>query len=316
MVAAQVVALTLFASPAAAVGFTGGPSVRVTANAQVEFEWITDVAWFGKVEVFNNPDGTGWPVAVKESVDVGGSPITATQHVVTVSVASPLTADTGYYFRVTATDPTGSSPDIVTPTPLPPFFTGAQALTNVRVDSITTNSATVTWQANVIGLGKVAYGTSSTLDQTAEDNYNITDHAIELTGLSPGTSYQIQVSNRHAIDGDDLASASAQFTTDGTSTAVVFTEPHAEPRVVGTNQVSTVSITTKDQGKPVPGIVIGFAVDPTSPGSGTLSSPQATTDSNGVASVQLTATGSGLVRVTITAATATNSPQNIPIVVR
>jgi hypothetical protein len=75
------------------------------------------------------------------------------------------------------------SPDIVTSTPLPPFFTGVQALRNVVATSITATSATIAWSADVIGFGKVIYGTSS-LALSATDTVNITDHAIQLSGLS------------------------------------------------------------------------------------------------------------------------------------
>jgi hypothetical protein len=43
----------------------------------------------------------------------------------------------------------------------------------------------------------------------------MTNHSIELTGLSPGTTYQFRVSNRHVIDGTSLADATGQFTTEG-----------------------------------------------------------------------------------------------------
>ena len=111
----------------AAPQFTGGPSVTVTPNVQVEFRWITDVAWFGKVEVFDNPYGTGAPIVTRQSVDVSGEAVAATQQDIMLPVGPALTADTGYFFRVTATDPTGNNPDLVTPTPLPSFFTGAHA---------------------------------------------------------------------------------------------------------------------------------------------------------------------------------------------
>ena len=317
--------LLLLASEAWAAQFTGGPSIRVTPNVQVEFKWITDAAWFGKVEVFNNPDGTGTPVLTQQSVDALGTPIAATQQVIVVDnvgqLGFPLAANTGYFFRVTATDPTRSNPDLIFPggifasTPLPPFFTGAQVITNVGVASITTSGATVAWQANVIGFGKVVYGPSS-LSQTVQDAFNITDHALDLTGLSPATTYQFLASNKHAIDGDDLASATGQFTTAGVTTTVVFTQPHADPRVIPVGDVSIVSIRTKNQGNPVPGVVVGFAIDPSSAGSGTLSSAQATTDANGIAIVQLTAIGKGLIQVQATASNATNSPLGIPVVVR
>jgi hypothetical protein len=292
--------------------FMGGPAVRVGPNVSIEFKWITDVAWYGKVEVFTNPDGTGAPVLTKQSQDALNNPLKATQQVITVPVAAPLTPDTGYFFRVTATDPTGSNADLVTQTPLPPVFTGAQVLSGLRADSVTTSGATVAWQANVIGFGKTVFGTS----QSVQDAFNITAHAIDLASLSPGTTYQFMASNKHAIDGDDLATLSGQFTTAAMTTTVVFTEPHAEPRVVPIGTVSTVSIRAKNQGNPVPGVVVTFAIDPGSAGACTLSTVQASTDSNGIASVQLTPTGSGLVTVQVTAGNAKNSPLTIPVVVR
>ena len=299
----------------AAPQFTGGPSVRVNPNVSAEFKWITDVSWIGKVEIFDNPDGTGAPLVAVQATDAIGNPIIASQQIVTVNVVTPLANDTGYFFRVTASDPNLLNPDLVTPTPLPPVFTGAQALSNVRADSITTNSATIAWSANVIGFGKVLYGTSS-LTQTAEDTFNITDHAIDLTGLSPATTYQFGASNVHAIDGDDLASATGQFTTSGVTTTVVFTRPSVQPRVIEVGQISTVSVTAKFQGNSVSGVIIGFAIDPASTGSGTLSSAQGVTDSNGIATVQLTGTGSGMVQINATAPNAINSPLKIPVVVR
>jgi len=58
-------------------------------------------------------------------VDPSGEAVAATQQDIKVPVGPALRADTGYFFRVTATDPTGNNPDLVTPTPLPSFFTGA-----------------------------------------------------------------------------------------------------------------------------------------------------------------------------------------------
>ena len=89
--------------------------------------WITDVAWLGKVEVFDNPYGTGTPIVIRQSVDASGKAVAATQQHITVPVGRVLPAHTGYFFRVTATDPTGTFPDLVTPTPLLPFSTGAHA---------------------------------------------------------------------------------------------------------------------------------------------------------------------------------------------
>jgi hypothetical protein len=195
--------------------FVGGPSVRVDPGAHVEFKWNTDVAWYGKVEVFGNPDGTGPPILSKRDEDGAGTAIAAAQHTVSVDIASPLAADTTYYLKITAFDPTRQLGDVVTPAPLPSFFTGVQALGDLQVSPWTT-SAVVSWQGNVIGLGHVDYGTDTGYGQTADDSLNATDHTITLTGLQPNTSYSLQACNRHAIDGDCLASATASFTTQPT----------------------------------------------------------------------------------------------------
>jgi len=200
------------ASNAFAAQFTAGPSIRVIPNTSVEFKWITDVAWYGKIEVFAASDASGIPVLTKRTEDAEGVAIKATQQVITADVGPALLADTTYYVRVTGTDPTGQLGDLITPAPLPSFFTGAQAVSNVQADLITTTSVTISWQANVIGYGSVAFGTIS-LDQSVQDLNNTTDHSIQVTGLTPGTTYQFRVSNLHAIDGDALASTTVQFTT-------------------------------------------------------------------------------------------------------
>jgi hypothetical protein len=206
----------LFPAPAPAAQFVLGPSVRVNPNNQIEFEWITDVAWFGELATFDNPDATGTVVASLRDDDALGNPIASTHHTVTMDVSAPLAGDTGYFFKVTAIDPTGSTPRFSTPTPLPPFFTGAQTLSNVLVVP-GADSALISWDANVIGFGQVDYGLTlfpifGSVD-TVNDNMNITDHAIELTGLTPGMTYQYRVSNRHAIDGDALVEQVGSFTT-------------------------------------------------------------------------------------------------------
>jgi hypothetical protein len=99
----------------------------VTPNVQVVFRWITDVAWFGKVEVFDNPYGTGASIVTKRSVDPSGEAVAATHQDIMVPMGHALRADTSYFFRVSATDPTDNNPDLVTPTPLQSFFTGAHA---------------------------------------------------------------------------------------------------------------------------------------------------------------------------------------------
>jgi hypothetical protein len=297
--------------------FTGGPSVRVSANTSIEVKWITDVAWFGKIEVFTNPDGTGAPVLTKQCLDGGLNPLAATNQSCTVPIGPVLQADTQYFVRVTASDPTQVSGDFGTLAPHPPVFSGAQVVTSVAAASVTTTGATIAWRANVPGFGKVSFS-SPTQTSTVEDTNNLTDHALELVNLTAGTTYNYKVCNRHAIDGDELVSATGSFKTaeQQTTTTVHFSEPHAEPRVIPTGQTTSVSIRTKNQGQVIGGILVGFNVDPASAGGGTLSAASVTTDANGVATIQLTGNARGLVQISVSAPNATNSPFVIPVVIK
>jgi len=194
--------------------FISGPSVRVSPNPPSEFNkfeirWIADFVGDGDVRLFTNPDGTG-------EIDGKVTPGSANDHTVDFTVGGVLTPDTTYYFKVTHTDPTGARPDLTNePPPFPPVYTGVQAIGSVLVQP-GTDSALISWDANVIGFGQVAFGITTPGDVgTVTDDLNVTNHSIELTGLSPGTTYQFRVSNLHAIDGDALASATGSFTTLG-----------------------------------------------------------------------------------------------------
>ena len=207
----------VFSPSTSAAGFTGGPSVRVSPNIKVEIRWTANFVGDGVVEIFDNPNG-GVPINVK------ASPVQGAGHTIDFTFGGVLHFDTTYFFRVIHKDPTNSVPDLTNdPAPYPPFFTGAQAISNVHTESITTNSAVILWEANVIGYGSVVYGTTALDQGPVEDSFNMTNHAIELTGLSPGTTYQFRVSNQHAIDGTSLAEATGQFTTAGPPLPVAHT---------------------------------------------------------------------------------------------
>ena len=252
----------------------------------------------------------------KECLDGGLNQIAATNQSCTVPIGPVLQADTQYFVRVTASDPSQLNGDIVTPVPVP-TFSGTQSISNVVAASVTTSGATIAWRSNVPGFGKVSFS-SPNQTSTVQDAFNITDHALDLIGLNPGTTYNYSVCNRHAIDGDELVSASGSFTTAQTSTTttVHFTEPHAEPRVITSGSTTSVSIRTKNQGQVIGGILVGFNVDPASAGGGTLSAGSATTDANGVATIQLTGSARGLIKISVSAPNATNSPFEIPVVIK
>lgn len=294
--------------------FTGGPSVRVSPNAKIEIRWIADFVGTALVELFNNPDATGTPVDSNTSSTLGND------HTIAFNVGGLVAANTKYYVRVTHRDPNGALPDLVNATPLPPVFTGAQAISDLHTaPEITT--AQIAWDANVIGTGAVMYGTTALDQGPIADAFNIPNHAITISGLTADTAYQFKVMNKHAIDGGSLAEATGSFRTQvaaTTSTQSVLVQPHAEPRVIAPGAVSTLSVRAQDQGNPVAGVQLTFDVVSTSQGGGTLgggTTAQATTDANGIASVQLTATARGNVHVRVSGSTARNALE-ITVVVR
>jgi hypothetical protein len=285
-------------------------SVRVTPNTLVEFEWPAAMAWFGKVEIFNNADGTGIPVTAGQALDDGGSAVVAFDQVVTFPIAGPILANSTFFFRVTATDPTNLNADVVSPRPCRHLHRSAGALQRRRgVDHDDQSDHRV---VNVISFGKFTYGP---LNQTVQHAFNISDHAFDFTGLSPAKTYQFMAGNIHAIDGDPLASQSDQFTTSSPPISVVLTKPNGEPRVIGINQPS-VSVRMQSQdGAAVSGVTVGFATDASSAGGGVLSAAHATTYANGTASVQFTASRRGLVQITVLPPAAGINSLTIPAVV-
>lgn len=185
-------------------GFTGGLSVRVDPNSKIEIRWIADFVGDGTVEVFNNANGG-------TQIGAGSTSISSNEHRVEFTVGGVIQTNTTYFFKVTHSDPAGVRADLTNdPAPYPPFFTGAQTIGNIFVDA-GVDRARIVSDANVIGIDRVDYGTTSPDDLSLQDQENVTDHSIELTGLLSGTTYQFRV--RHAFDGDSLAAKTGSFTT-------------------------------------------------------------------------------------------------------
>jgi hypothetical protein len=128
------------------------------------------VAWLGKVEVFDNPYGTGTPIVIRQNVDASGEAVAAPQQDIILPVGPALAAHTGYFFRVTATDPTGTFPDLVTPTPLPPFFTGAHAAKESAASLVSLPAYTALEAAQHVGETATITGKVDSVHQSGKGN--------------------------------------------------------------------------------------------------------------------------------------------------
>jgi hypothetical protein len=77
----------------------------------------------------------------------------------------------------------------------PPVIAGTTA--TARVDG----TATIAWTTNEAASSRVQYGTGPTaLTEDVSDPARVTDHSLELTGLSPGTTYHYRVSSTDKAD--------------------------------------------------------------------------------------------------------------------
>ena len=107
-----------------------------------------------------------------------------------------LNASTTYHFRVRSADGSGNGPmvgadiefsTLAVPDLQPP------AISNVLVQGVTENSATVLWETDEIANGRVEYGLSPSYGQSFAAPGFARQHGITLTGLSPDTQYHLRV---------------------------------------------------------------------------------------------------------------------------
>ncbi|MCX5801799.1 MAG: phospholipase D-like domain-containing protein [Candidatus Eisenbacteria bacterium] len=67
-------------------------------------------------------------------------------------------------------------------------------------DSLTTTSAMIFWTTNTASTSVVDYGPTTSYGSTTLDTLNlVTNHAVQLTGLSPNTVYHYKVSSKDAL---------------------------------------------------------------------------------------------------------------------
>ena len=157
-----------------------------------------------------------------------------------------LASGTTYHYQVVSTNAgnqTTMSPDFS-------FTTTGNAsnpgpvISNVNVTGITTTSATINWTTDQASSSQVAYGTTTSYGSTSPQNNSlVTSHTVTLTGLTPGTTYDFDVSS---VNSAVISTTSANSTFSTTSVA----GPPVISQVLA-SQLTTTSATitwTTDQG--------------------------------------------------------------------
>ena len=127
-----------------------------------------------------------------------------------------------------------------------PASAAGPALSNIRVSTLGTTSATISWDTDVASDTQVLYGTTSALGSvTPIDATLVTAHSRAITGLSPNRLYYYQVRSK---------TGSGEVTTSGTRTVATplgATTVGALSDSQDSNSINTTRFTTVSGGKVV-----------------------------------------------------------------
>ncbi len=228
-----------------------------------------------------------------------------------------LTAGATYYYQASTLDSNGNT---IGEAAISSFVVATQQVTGTpSATSSSPTAATITWQANVAGMGKVMLGTGVTsMNTTFTDGVNAFSHTVQATPLQPGTQYYFCTQNLDN-NGNVLAqSATATFNTPPANVQVDLTQPQANPLIVAPGTPSTLSVlvVAAKGGKPQAGITVNFKIVLHLGGNGQIVGiGSAVSDATGRASVQFLGKSAEIATVEATSANS-NSHLLIPVVIR
>ncbi len=136
-----------------------------------------------------------------------------------------------YYYKVKACDSAnncGALSSSVNKYPTGRFTTPANATSNPEVSNVSTRKATIRWSTDRVSDSKVSIGTASGQYEPFQiaSGDQVTDHTIQLTNLTPGTTYFAKAS---WTDEDGNTGNSTEFT--------FQTEPAPSTQEVNTTRV-------------------------------------------------------------------------------
>ncbi len=126
-------------------------------------------------------------------------------------------SSTLYYYYVITLDgasATSANSSTVSLTPTGKYTTAPALSSGPSAGSITTKKATITWSTSRSGDSRVAYGTTSGSYGSVEaaNSDQVTSHSIDLSGLTPGTTYYYKAKWTDS-DGNQGISDEKNFTT-------------------------------------------------------------------------------------------------------
>ena len=149
-----------------------------------------------------------------------------------------------------------------TTTLLAPLATGpagaaAPAISNVRVTTVGSTSATIAWDTNIASDTQVVYGLTTAYGSASALNATpTTSHSVDLTGLGANRSYHFQVRSR------DSSGALTTYPDRTFSTPLGATTAGTQTDSSNSNSINATRVTTADGGKVVSLSANVGAVDP------------------------------------------------------
>lgn len=171
---------------------------------------------------------------------IGGSPTQAMDNGSGVWQFTTNTTVVGaFYLPVNVTDTAGNSNtsaniflNVTDATP--------PSITDINVTSITTHSATITWDTDECSDSLIRYGTEQgNYTETVHDATDLLNHSIELTGLCWNTTYYF-VANSTDQDGNSNESEECSFTTPSNTTISINANANETLAVDAINETDTV----------------------------------------------------------------------------
>ncbi len=120
-----------------------------------------------------------------------------------------------YQFMSATSAPTPTTTPGGTPTPTGTPSTNGPRITNISTDNKAQTSITITWRTDVSATSQVEYrltSVSTFLNRTTIDTNLVTNHSVNISGLTPNTKYTYRVISKGS-NGVETISQEKSFTT-------------------------------------------------------------------------------------------------------
>ena len=191
-------------------------------------DWLPDVTFNGSSATFSgSPIDPGNPLNVNVTAQVGSFAATSW----TVQASNDQTG-TGHVNC--PGDASVSSTNGTTPPTITDISASAQSTT-----------ATITWTTDSLSNSEVDYGTTAGYGSNATDNAYVTSHSMQLTGLSPSTTYHYQVtsvdqsSNSTSSNDGTFTTAAPPSNTGGGTTPITAPKPTNNDKIPPTIAITS-----------------------------------------------------------------------------